>query len=76
MNPAQGKGIDEAHNEITSQVIEIPGVAGTAIGLVRGRPCVKVYLEADDAGLRARIPTSAHGHPVDVEVTGRVRKWP
>lgn len=51
------------------------GVAGTAIGLKGGKACVKVYLERDDARLRARVPRSVDGVKVEVEVTGKVRRW-
>ena len=50
------------------------GVSGTAIGMRGGKPCVKVYVEKDDPRLRARLPRRAGGFPVDVEVTGKVRR--
>ena len=65
--------IERACAEVTRKVIGMAGVAGTAIGLKDGRPCVKVYLEREDPRLRARVPRSAGGVRVDVEVTGRVR---
>ena len=51
------------------------GVVGTAIGLRGEKPCIKVYLEKDDARLRRRLPRSAGGVPVDVEVTGGMHRW-
>ncbi len=68
--------VEEARAEATRRVIGLPGVVGTAIGLRRGRPCVKVYVETDDAALRSRLPKSVLGVPVDVETTGPVRRWP
>jgi len=53
----------------------IKGVTGTAQGLRGGKPCIKVYLEKDDARLRARLPRSVDGVPVEVEVTGKMRRW-
>ena len=53
----------------------IAGVVGTAQGLRGGRPCIKVYVEKDDPRLRARLPRSVEGVPVDVEVTGKMRRW-
>ena len=66
--------IEAAHERVTRRVIGIQGVAGTAIGARGGKPCVKVYLEKDDPGLRSRIPRRAGGFPVDVEITGRMRR--
>ena len=51
------------------------GVSGTAIGTSGGKPCIKVYLERDDPDLRSRLLRRAGGFPVDVEVTGRVRRF-
>jgi len=51
------------------------GVAGTAQGMSGGKPCIKVYLEKDDPRLRAKLPRKAGGVPVEVEVTGRMRRW-
>ena len=66
---------EDACKKVTRKVIGIDGVAGTAIGLRRGRACVKVYLERDDPRLRAKIPRSVDGVKVDVEVTGKMRRW-
>lgn len=66
--------IDRAHDRVTRRVIGMKGVSGTAIGMRGGKPCVKVYLEKDDPRLRARLPRRAGGFPVDVEITGKVRR--
>lgn len=67
--------IEDACRKVTRRVIGIEGVAGTAIGLKGGRACVKVYLERDDPRVRAKVPRSVDGVKVDVEVTGKVRRW-
>ena len=67
--------IEKACAEVTRKVIGMEGVAGTAIGLKDGRSCVMVYLERDDPRLRAKVPGSEGGVRVEVEVTGRVRRW-
>lgn len=67
--------IERAHDRVTRKVIDMKGVAGTAIGTKRGKPCIKVYLERDDPALRKRLPRRAGGVPVDVEVTGRMERW-
>ena len=66
---------EDACAKVTRRVIGIDGVAGTAIGLKDGRGCVKVYLERDDPRLRAKVPRSVDGVRVEVEVTGKVRRW-
>lgn len=67
--------IEEALDRVTRRVIGMKGVSGTAIGTSRGKPCIKVYLERDDPDLRSRLLRRAGGFPVDVEVTGRVRRF-
>ncbi len=69
-----GESIDRAHDRVTRRVIGMKGVSGTAIGTRGGKPCIKVYLERDDRRLRSLLPRRAGGFPVDVEVTGRVRR--
>ena len=66
--------IEAAQKRVTRRVIGMKGVSGTAIGMRGGRPCIKVYLERDDKRLRSRLPRRAGGFPVEVEVTGRVRR--
>src|SRR2546425_11181460 len=49
-------------------LMRIPGVVGTAVGLVKGKPAVRIFVErADVRGL----PSELDGMPVDVKVTGR-----
>jgi hypothetical protein len=57
-----------ALGKLTKAVIDRPGVTGTAIGLSRGTPCLKVYVEPRRAA--GRIPSSVDGHRVEVEETG------
>ena len=66
--------IEKAHDRVTRRVIGMKGVAGTAIGRRGGRPCIKIYLEKDDPGLRSRLPRRAGRYQVDVEVTGKVQR--
>ena len=66
--------VTRAQREVTRKVMGLPGVAGTAQGLHRGKPCVKVYLERDDARLRAAVPRRVGSVPVRVEVTGAFRR--
>ena len=57
-----------ALGKLTKAVIDRPGVTGTAIGLSRGRPCLKVYVE--DRRAAGQIPSTVDGHRVEVEETG------
>ena len=73
MDRSAADRVARALARVSRQVLDLRGVAGTAQGLKGGRPCVKIYIESDDDALRARLPRSADGIPVDVEVTGAVR---
>ena len=67
--------IDKAQDRLNREVLGIAGVTGTAQGLRGGKPCIKVYVEKDDPRLRARLPRTVGGVPVEVEVTGKMRRW-
>lgn len=67
--------VDRAQDRLNRKVMGMEGVIGTAQGLRGGRPCIKVYVEKHDPRLRARLPRSVEGVPVDVEVTGKMRRW-
>lgn len=54
-------------------LMAIPGVVGTAIGLRDGQPCLKVLTTGNDPLLRARIPLRIEGYSVIVEETGEIR---
>ena len=57
-----------ALGKLTKAVIDRPGVTGTAIGLFKGKPCLKVYVK--DRRAAGKIPSKIDGHRVEVEVTG------
>src|SRR5207245_7331070 len=57
-----------AQGHHSDALMRIPGVVGTAVGLVKGKPAVRIFVErADVRGL----PSELDGMPVDVKVTGR-----
>ena len=66
--------IQDAHRRLSRKVLGRPGVAGTVIGVVAGKPCLKVYLAGGGDGERARNPRSCHGYRVLVEKTGAIRR--
>jgi osmoprotectant transport system permease protein len=65
--------IEAAQRELTDSLMANPVVVGTAIGLCDGKPCIEVFLAAEDAALRRGIPGTFRGFPVRVRVTGQLR---
>ena len=68
-----GSGIDQVLERVTGEWLAIPGVVGTGTGVCDGRPCLKVFVSERTREVEARIPPSAGGYPVRVEVTGSAR---
>ena len=66
--------IEDAHRRLSRKVMGRPGVVGTAIGTVAGKPCLKVYLAGGGGGEGARIPGRCEGYRVVVEKTGTIRR--
>ena len=65
---AAAMAVQERHNQ---DLLGIPGVAGTAVGIgINGLPVVKVYLAR--AGVLG-LPASLDGHALVTEVTGEFR---
>ena len=56
-------------DELTS----LPGVVGAAEGQQAGRPCIRVFVETNDAEGTKRIPSEFEGYPVVVERHGELR---
>lgn len=60
----------EAQERRTAQLLTVPGVVGTAVGLSPGgQPTVKIYVET--AGISG-LPRKIDGIPVSVEVVGKI----
>jgi hypothetical protein len=68
-----GKTIQQVQEEHTREWMAIPGVEGTAIGLYKGKPCIKVFSSVKPQKLRGKIPSSVEGYPVIIEETGTFR---
>lgn len=68
----ESRAIEEVLAEHTPGWMKVPGVVGTGQGLCDGRPCIVVYASSRTPEIEARIPAEAEGHPVRVEVTGRI----
>jgi hypothetical protein len=64
--------LEAAQRNLTSQVMGRPGVVGTAIGEQGGKPCLKVYVTDERVG--KSVPREVGGFPVEVDVTGRIKR--
>ena len=64
-----GKTIEQVQEEHTDEWMAIPGVEGTAIGLFRGEPCIKILTSSRTD----QIPSEVEGYPLIVEETGAFR---
>lgn len=62
--------VQEAHTE---HLMSIPGVVGTAIGEVGGKPCIKVLVSQKTAEIEKGVPDSLEGYPVVIEETGEFK---
>lgn len=62
--------IEEVLRRNTPAWMAVPGVVGTGIGLCDAVPCLKVFAAERTPEIGKRIPDSAEGYPVRVEVTG------
>ena len=68
------EGIRDAHAALTRDVIDLPGVSGTSVGISHGKPCLTVHIERREARLLRKIPAKIGGFDVVVEETGRFRR--
>jgi hypothetical protein len=60
-----------AQGHYTADLLQIPGVAGTAVGLgTDGQPVVKLYVEKEGIG---GLPQTLDGVSVQVQVTGKIQ---
>ncbi|HUP19041.1 MAG TPA: hypothetical protein VM778_03705 [Gemmatimonadota bacterium] len=69
---SEPRPIEEVLASHTPGWMEIPGVVGTGQGLCDGTPCIVIYASSPTPEIAARIPAEVEGHPVRVEVTGRI----
>jgi hypothetical protein len=68
-----GKTIEQVQDEHTPEWMAIPGVEGTAIGLYKGKPCIKIFSSVNPQKLKGKIPSTVEGYPVTIEETGTFR---
>jgi hypothetical protein len=67
------KTIEQVLKENTDSWMAIDGVEGTAIGLYKGKPCIKIFTSVKAQELRDKIPPAIEGYPVIIEQTGKFR---
>jgi len=71
--PMPAKSIEQVLKDNTDAWMAIDGVEGTAIGLYKGKPCIKIFTSVKAEKLRGRIPPAVEGYPVIIEQTGVFR---
>jgi hypothetical protein len=71
--PMPDKTIEQVLQDNTDQWMAISGVEGTAIGLSKGKPCIKIFTSSKPQQLQDQIPSTAEGYPVIIEETGSFR---
>lgn len=67
------KTIEQVQEEHTGQWLAIDGVEGTAIGLYKGKPCIKIFSSKKAEDLQEMIPSTVEGYPVIIEESGAFR---
>ena len=67
------KTIEQVQEEHTRGWMAISGVEGTAIGLYKNKPCIKIFSSKKAEELREKIPAIVDGYPVVIEETGTFR---
>ena len=65
--------LETAQRELTKRVMGQAGVTGTAIGEAGGKPCLKVYVDDEEA--RRGLPKSIGGFRVVIEMAGPFSSW-
>jgi hypothetical protein len=56
------------------ELMQIPGVTGVAVGeLDDGTPCLVIFILEDSARIKAALPDSIEGHPVQTFVSGEIK---
>ncbi len=67
------KTIEQVQEAHTPEWMAVPGVEGTAIGLFKGKSCIKIFASVKPQKLRGKIQASVEGYPVIIEETGIFR---
>jgi len=65
--------IAEVLSAHTPDLLSIQGVVGTAEGEYQGKPVFVILVRSATPRLRARLPRTLEGYPVEIRETGTVR---
>lgn len=65
--------MEQTQEELTAQVMGLPGVVGIAIGECEGEPCIKVLVAVATEELLGQLPSTYRGFEVRVEAVGEIR---
>jgi hypothetical protein len=65
--------IESVLEKHSARLMAINGVAGTAIGICQGEPCIKVYVVRKNPELLRQVPTTLEGYAVSIEESGKFR---
>ncbi len=68
--------IGAVQEKYSEQLMSVPGVVGTAVGLCNQKPCIKVFVVKKTPELSQRIPAQLEGYPVSIEETGEIKAMP
>jgi len=63
------KKIEEVLAEYTGELMSLPGVVGTGLGLCEGTPCIKVFVVDLASEAKKKIPEQLEGYTVKIEQT-------
>jgi hypothetical protein len=64
--------ITEVIKKYTDSWMKVPGVVGTGEGESEGKPCVMIFVEKHSDTIEKKIPKTAEGYKVVIEVTGTI----
>ena len=68
----QNKTIDEVLDMHSPDLMSIPGVKGTAMGLCKEMPCIHVFIERNTDQIRGLLPCELDGYKVRAVVSGEI----
>lgn len=65
--------IKEVLEKHTSELMDIPGVTGVAVGESNGKLCIRVFIGNSNSGCLGQIPNILEGYPVLIDESGDFR---
>jgi len=68
--------VSEVLAKYTDEWMSVPGVIGTGEGKTNGKPAITIFVEQRSETIEKKIPKTAEGYPVVIEVTGTIEALP